>query len=168
MDVHTDPTAQARRNAALLAELRPQLLVADGSAACLEALSADGVAPLLPTSLRASDLLTRGAVDEGGRRAARLGALEVLGDDALCYAYTGGTTGRRRCVVVTQRMATHEIAAYPGALGVRGLAGARVLQPSSVYWAAAVFGQLDLALAFQGCAVVTEAVHTYVYIYIYI
>ena len=35
-------------------------------------------------------------------------------------------------------------------------AQARVLQASSLYWASAVFGQLDLALALQGCAVVSE------------
>ena len=54
-------------------------------------------------------------------------------------------------------MATHEIDAYPEALG-RGLTTARVLQPSSLHWAAAVYGQLDLAIAFRGCAVVSNTV----------
>ncbi|CAJ1407734.1 unnamed protein product [Effrenium voratum] len=83
---------------------------------------------------------------------------EVCPDDVLCYCFTGGTTGRQRLVPCAQAMALHELRRYPAALHWEGGCStqARVLQPSSLQWAAAVFGQLDVALALRGCAVVSE------------
>lgn len=157
VDLHTDKLAEARRNKLIVEELRPQMVVIRQVGELLDGdhlnLHTVDVAVLLAEGLG----LPVPSAD--------LGPSEVdlaRPDDLLCYAFTGGTTARQRCVEVVHRMAAYEIAAYPAALGIPQGSSSNslpvVLQPSSLYWAAAVYGQLDLALAFYGCAVVTEAV----------
>lgn len=150
VDLRTGAEAEAERNAMLLSQLRPRVAVVDAGA---DAAQFEGREILVVTF---EALISHAG---GGLPAVPRGeAITVAApDDLLCYCYTGGTTARRRCVKVTHRMAAHEIATYPGALAL-GIEAQRVLQPSSLYWAAAVYGQLDLAVAFHGCAVVTEAV----------
>eukprot|EP00434_Breviolum_minutum_P019506 symbB.v1.2.017205.t1/scaffold1336.1/size124716/3 len=78
-------------------------------------------------------------------------------DTVLCYVYTGGTTRHSKCVAVTHGMALWEVENY--AIALQGLASSkdRMLQYSGPYWGAAVFGQMDLALAFGACNVICYA-----------
>ncbi|OLQ00187.1 Linear gramicidin synthase subunit D [Symbiodinium microadriaticum] len=147
---YLDPDARARRRNQFLS-LQPQLAVAAWQSSASKA----GLA-----LHRLSELLCTGT------SAASLPELpsDVGKSDALCYCYTGGTTGRERCVEIHHGMALHELRSYPAALRLRPATrdsspedAPRVLQPSSLQWAAAVYGQLDVALAFRGCAVVTAA-----------
>eukprot|EP00929_Paragymnodinium_shiwhaense_P061539 TRINITY_DN30737_c0_g1_i1.p1 TRINITY_DN30737_c0_g1~~TRINITY_DN30737_c0_g1_i1.p1 ORF type:complete len:1678 (+),score=279.29 TRINITY_DN30737_c0_g1_i1:122-5035(+) len=72
----------------------------------------------------------------------------------VCFFFTGGTT-RGRCVIVTHSMFEHESKRY--AECVRFKSPARVLAQTSVYWGASALGQFSIALAYGGCAVITEA-----------
>jgi len=74
-------------------------------------------------------------------------------ENAMCYVYTGGTTKHSKCVTITHAMALWEMAQYAVALQHSVVRGDRMLQYSSSYWGAAVFGQLDLSLAFGACSV---------------
>lgn len=78
----------------------------------------------------------------------------VAPETVLCYVYTGGTTRHSKCVAITHQMALWEVEHYATAL--KGLAGNtdRMLQYASAYWGAALFGQMDLALAFGACSVI--------------
>ncbi|CAK9052216.1 unnamed protein product, partial [Durusdinium trenchii] len=143
------PELRSLRWSQLLA-LEPQLLIVDDEA--------------LPTEVELRRYHFRKVLDLGAQEtdaSVKKFVSEVSEDDVLCFCFTGGTTGRQRCVPVTHGMAWHELRRYPEALHWPGDLssgeGARVLQPSSLYWASAVFGQLDLALALRGCAVVSEA-----------
>ena len=73
----------------------------------------------------------------------------------LGYHFTGGTTAAAKCVVVSNAMAVHEIGAYKSILPSGHGKPERVLQNSSVYWPASAFGQLDIAIAFAACAVLS-------------
>mmetsp|Transcript_106721 Transcript_106721/g.311987 ORF Transcript_106721/g.311987 Transcript_106721/m.311987 type:complete len:1437 (-) Transcript_106721:107-4417(-) len=79
---------------------------------------------------------------------ARRTALHYLPGEGstLCYMFTGGSTGSPKCVEITHAMALHETRGYPS---LAPLSPAdRVLQNTSVFWAASAWGQLDIALAF--------------------
>ena len=73
--------------------------------------------------------------------------------NVMCYVYIGGTTKHSKCVVVTHSIAFWEVKHYAEAFKDSVTWSDRCLQYSSVYWSAAVFGQLDVALAFGACAV---------------
>eukprot|EP00439_Symbiodinium_sp_Y106_P035113 s147_g4.t1 len=73
--------------------------------------------------------------------------------DVVCFIFTGGTV-RTKIVEVTHRMFLHEKSSYrelwnPNQPPV-------VLAHTSVYWAASALGQLSIALAYGGTAVLTE------------
>mmetsp|Transcript_4609 Transcript_4609/g.10939 ORF Transcript_4609/g.10939 Transcript_4609/m.10939 type:complete len:1495 (-) Transcript_4609:56-4540(-) len=69
----------------------------------------------------------------------------------LVYVYTGGTTKASKCVTVTHGMALWEAENYSIVLGPKAGPGDKMLQPSSLYWGAAVFGQLSLGFSVGGC-----------------
>ncbi|CAE7617612.1 dltA [Symbiodinium sp. CCMP2456] len=73
--------------------------------------------------------------------------------DVVCFIFTGGTV-RTKIVEVTHRMFLHEKSSY------RELWNPKqppvVLAHTSVYWAASALGQLSIALAYGGTAVLTE------------
>ena len=71
------------------------------------------------------------------------------------YHFTGGTSNSHsKCVKITNSMVTHELRTYPSILRTsEGLK--KVLQNSSLFWPASAFGQLNIALAFKACVVLT-------------
>jgi acyl-coenzyme A synthetase/AMP-(fatty) acid ligase len=72
----------------------------------------------------------------------------------LGYQFTGGTTsGTGKCVRILNRMAVHEIERYPSILTRSH--PRRILQNASSFWPAAAFGQIDIAVAFAGCLVLS-------------
>ena len=140
--------AEAERVARVARELRPLALISDDSAFEVPGLPAD--------CLRLSLEDVRRALADPAHASANLTA-DVSPTSVLCYVFTGGTTRHSKCVAVTHGMALWEIQHYKTAL--RGLAGKndRMLQYSSAYWGAAIFGQADLALAFGACNVIIRA-----------
>ena len=144
------PTGQAEQQRAerIATELRPVALIWDDSAFEV---------PLLPQDcLRLSLEEVRGAAARPRGMSHSL-ARPVSPASILCYVFTGGTTRHSKCVAVTHGMALWEVEHYETAL--RGLAkkSDRMLQYSSAYWGAAIFGQADLALAFGACNVIIRA-----------
>ncbi|CAJ1417292.1 unnamed protein product [Effrenium voratum] len=75
---------------------------------------------------------------------------------ALCLLFTGGTF-RSRCVVVTHQMVQHERVHYSEVVAVKGL---RMACHTSVYWGASALGQLSIALALAGTAILCEVQET--------
>lgn len=142
-----DRAVEAKRNAEILAEHRPSLLIVDVDWAQL---------PVLDRGTRVvlfEQLWARAACTPSGSAAlaGHTSFSEASVDAVLCYCYTGGTTKASRCARVTHRMALHEVATYPhiAKLGNED----RVFQQHSLYWGASAFGEVDIALAF-GCALV--------------
>lgn len=73
----------------------------------------------------------------------------------MAYHFTGGSTSESKCVKITESMVVHELVSYP--LILTGLTNPKkVLQNSSTYWPASAFGQLDIAIAFNACAVLSD------------
>ena len=70
---------------------------------------------------------------------------------ALVYVFTGGTTKASKCVCVTHAMALWEASNYQTALFGAARVVDRFLQYSTLFWRAAVFGQLSIGLAVGGC-----------------
>ncbi|CAE7507863.1 ddaD [Symbiodinium sp. CCMP2592] len=138
--------AEAERAKRVASELKPLALVSDDSAFEV---------PCLPEDcLRLSLEEVRSAISScNGRKPAACASSESV----LCYVYTGGTTRHSKCVAVTHAMALWEIQQYKTALGGLASEGDRMLQYSSAYWGAAIFGQADLALAFGACNVIIRA-----------
>ncbi|CAE7300620.1 OTAnrps [Symbiodinium natans] len=73
--------------------------------------------------------------------------------DGICFIFTGGTV-RTKIVEVTHRMFLHEKSSYWELWTPRRRPV--VLAHTSVYWAASALGQLSIALAYGGTAVLTE------------
>ena len=69
----------------------------------------------------------------------------------MAYVYTGGTTKASKCVTVTHAMALWEAENYSIALGGNVGVGDKMLQFSTLYWGAAVFGQISLGLSVGAC-----------------
>ncbi|CAJ1345729.1 unnamed protein product [Effrenium voratum] len=133
-----DSDAEARRAQEAAAALRPAALVFGDNAFEIQSLPSDCL------RLPAEQLLN-----------AQAKAPHEVPDAAeavLAYVFTGGTTRHSKCVAVTHRMALWEIEQYPKVLG--SLGNEKMLQHSSAYWGAAIFGQVDLALAFGACNVI--------------
>merc|ERR1719335_1330481 len=63
-------------------------------------------------------------------------------ESVMVYVYTGGTTKASKCVAVTHAMALWEAENYSLVLGPDAGNTDKMLQYSSVYWGAAVFGQI--------------------------
>ena len=76
---------------------------------------------------------------------------EELGE-TMAYNYTGGTTCASKCVSITHRMAVEEVTTYPTITSVRPK---RVLQNSSLFWPASALGQIDIAIAFKACLILS-------------
>ena len=72
---------------------------------------------------------------------------------AFCVLFTGGTF-RSRCVVVSHAMLEHESARYSECVKIEF--PLRITCHTSVYWGASLLGQISIALAFGGCAVLCE------------
>ena len=138
--------AEAERAKRVTTELKPLALVSDDSAFEV---------PCLPEDcLRLSLEEVHSAITScNGRKPTACASPESV----LCYVYTGGTTRHSKCVAVTHAMALWEIQQYKTALGGLASEGDRMLQYSSAYWGAAIFGQADLALAFGACNVMIRA-----------
>ena len=138
--------AEAERAKRVATELKPLALVSDDSAFEVPCLPGD--------CLRLSLQEIRSATSSSnGRNPAACASPESV----LCYVYTGGTTRHSKCVAVTHAMALWEIQQYKKALGGLANEGDRMLQYSSAYWGAAIFGQADLALAFGACNIIMRA-----------
>eukprot|EP00928_Gymnodinium_smaydae_P009472 TRINITY_DN13556_c0_g1_i2.p1 TRINITY_DN13556_c0_g1~~TRINITY_DN13556_c0_g1_i2.p1 ORF type:complete len:1474 (+),score=319.90 TRINITY_DN13556_c0_g1_i2:309-4424(+) len=142
---------ESERNRHALRELEPWLLVVDDAGAPLAA-AIEASCPTVPL-----ERLLSWAQPEFAP-AMRVGVEPRSADDALYYLYTGGSTGASKCVVVTHRMALHEIAAYPAVVPMDD--SHRLLQQSSVYWGATALGFFDIAWAFGACLVVARDAKT--------
>lgn len=121
---------------------------------CPAALVSDTPIPGMPPDCVTIDSATLQDVRSHGSESHSGGASP---QSILCYVYTGGTTKHSRCVAVTHAMALWEVANYPTALDGQVSSADRMLQYSSAHWGAAVFGQLDVALAFGACVAIVEA-----------
>merc|ERR1719221_720854 len=78
----------------------------------------------------------------------------------LCLMFTSGSTGVPKCVEATHAMALHEVRSYPtlARFCAPGLGPTdRVLQQTSVFWAASTWGQLDIALAFGAAILISSS-----------
>ena len=107
-----------------------------------------------PTEILIHDPQT--LVDREQSRERHADISEQKGDKSvLAYHFTGGTTAASKCVIVTHEMAIHEIDSYPSILPSFVRRPETVLQNSSMYWPASAFGQLDIAIAFQACAILS-------------
>jgi len=80
-------------------------------------------------------------------------------EDVLLYCFTGGTTAKSKLVPVTHEMALWEVFRYPDLFPhlVETPTPVRVLQQYSFFWGAAIFGTIDVALAFKGSVCFSEA-----------
>ena len=95
---------------------------------------------------------------EGQRQGLRQGlrpdmAVPAVPQDSFCVLFTGGTF-RSRCVVVSHAMVEHESAVYSECVKIDF--PLRITAHTSVYWGASALGQMSIALAFGGCAVLCE------------
>eukprot|EP00928_Gymnodinium_smaydae_P007822 TRINITY_DN1279_c0_g4_i1.p1 TRINITY_DN1279_c0_g4~~TRINITY_DN1279_c0_g4_i1.p1 ORF type:complete len:1547 (-),score=373.59 TRINITY_DN1279_c0_g4_i1:258-4394(-) len=150
-----DKVTETQRNRQILRDLDPLALISSTAAA--EALLADaaggGGSRTSVRSVDAQALLgcLRGALVAADTDAPIADGL-VHPESVLAYVYTGGTTKASKCVTVTHAMMLWEAENYSTALGGAAGPGDRMLQYSSLYWGAAVFGQLSVALALGACA----------------
>ena len=138
--------AEAERAARVAKELRPLALISDDSAFEVPSLPEDCL------RLSLEDVRKAAALPANLQDSARVSPASVL-----CYVFTGGTTRHSKCVAVTHGMALWEIEHYKTALRGMATSSDRMLQYSSAYWGAAIFGQADLALAFGACNVIIRA-----------
>ncbi|CAJ1406898.1 unnamed protein product [Effrenium voratum] len=125
-----DAELQRSRNDFAIKTLQPWLVIGDGPDA------------VLPAALAAEAASLNG-----------LGQQHPTDPGVLCYMFTGGTF-RTKVVAVTHRMFIHERKSYWEIWAPRHTAV--VLAHTSVYWAASALGQLSIALAYGGTAVLTE------------
>lgn len=138
----TDWRLQEARNQVVMQELQPCLVVA----ASADLPSFGQLAASFKTEASAVEDIVGDNDDTFSWRQQR--------DIPLCFLFTGGTT-RERCVAVTHAMVKHENAAYPAMLQLAP--PVQVLANTSVHWGASALGQLSIALAYTGCAVICEA-----------
>ncbi|CAE8619725.1 unnamed protein product [Polarella glacialis] len=153
-DLPKGAAAEAERAARVARELRPLALVSPVSGADLPGLPKDDCVVISLAQV------VEGLAAQVARElasAVAVAAATVTPQSVLCYVYTGGTTRHSKCVAVTHAMALWEVSHYASAL--RGSAGRGdvMLQYSSAFWGAAIFGQMDLALAFGACNVMVRA-----------
>lgn len=152
-DLRSERSLEEARARLAISELRPSLLlvesVAEAAAKALVASVCDD--SVLATATRVVAVETLGCA---GAWDACAGNACDEASPPLCFLFTGGTT-RGRCVAVTHDMVAHESRRYPECLDLP--ANVRVLAHTSVYWGASAIGQLSIALAYGGCAVLSEA-----------
>jgi len=144
-----DKALENARNAKILAEHRPGLLVVDegGERGIGDAAAIVYSCPADTGVVDFAQLWAEVAAEAAGAH----GISAASPDVTLCFCYTGGSTGASRCVRVTHCMALHEVVAYPQVVAMGR--SDRILQQHSVYWAASTYGEVDIALAF-GCALI--------------
>lgn len=135
-----DKAAEDTRNAEILVQHRPALLILDGG----RGVTAQDVSAQPLRTVTFEELWKEAAT-------ATVPTKWNRSEPVLCYAYTGGTTEASRCVQITHEMACHEVKVYPyvASLGRSDM----IMQQHSVYWAASAYGEIDIALAY-GCALV--------------
>ncbi|CAK0906245.1 unnamed protein product, partial [Prorocentrum cordatum] len=100
----SDKAAEEARNARILAELRPALLVSSrgcdmGAEVSFGQLWSEGAGIV-------AELAVAGWTKQGAPGA---GLASSAASATLCYCFTGGTTGTSRCVRATHAMALHEV-----------------------------------------------------------
>lgn len=142
----SDKEAEQGRSQQVARDLRPFALLGDERAQELWGGQHDGVARLFWADALEAIRGSTGPQDE-------LNA-EVSPEWVLAYVYTGGTTKASKCVAVTHSMALWEAENYSTVLGRGAGVGDKMLQPSSLYWGAAVFGQLSLGFSVGACVCV--------------
>lgn len=145
-----DEELQRQRNQHILKVLTPSFLVVSDQGLPDAAVVVDStILEIVPEGLRHMD--SQGERHLAGKPAPPQAA------GALCLLFTGGTF-RGRCVVVTHAMVEHEWQNYSECLEVQF--PLRIAAHTSVYWGASALGQLSIALAFGGCAVLCEVPDT--------
>ncbi|CAJ1435364.1 unnamed protein product, partial [Effrenium voratum] len=132
-----DKAHERQRNEQILLELQPRLLVVHDVTDPL---------PLAVPLVCFRDLLSMETFHPASAPDA---------EATLCFQYTGGTTGASRCCKASHGMALWEIAKYREVVHLDP--AHRVLQQHSVYWAASMFGEIDIALAFGAALVFVVA-----------
>ncbi|CAE8641267.1 unnamed protein product, partial [Polarella glacialis] len=143
-----DKASEAARNAQILQELKPVLIITDSDDPT--SLPADAT-PVL----RFAQLWDMAAITQPSQSATA--AVAQRAEATLCFCYTGGSTGASRCALVTHQMALWEVEKYPSVARLGRTD--RVLQQHSAYWAASMYGEVDIALAFGCTLVFCEAFH---------
>eukprot|EP00930_Biecheleria_cincta_P041813 TRINITY_DN28720_c0_g2_i1.p1 TRINITY_DN28720_c0_g2~~TRINITY_DN28720_c0_g2_i1.p1 ORF type:complete len:1469 (+),score=255.16 TRINITY_DN28720_c0_g2_i1:52-4407(+) len=141
-----DKATECTRNAEILTEHRPLLLIVDDSAELASVQSMLDAAGTTVLSFR--DLWAK-AQEFPAAEILKDGHVAISPDDVTHFEYTGGTTKASRCVVITNRMHLHEVMAYPKLvqLGPTDI----IVQQHTMFWAASAIGEMNIALAF-GCA----------------
>eukprot|EP00927_Polykrikos_kofoidii_P058633 TRINITY_DN5326_c0_g2_i1.p1 TRINITY_DN5326_c0_g2~~TRINITY_DN5326_c0_g2_i1.p1 ORF type:complete len:1125 (+),score=154.54 TRINITY_DN5326_c0_g2_i1:347-3721(+) len=152
----TDKAVEFARNVQALRDLRPIAIICDASEG-FDLIRAAGrsevpvvdvdfvrVAIFDPTNAHAGPHSKAAGID--AEQNAPTSSASVL-----AYVYTGGTTKASKCVCVTHAMALWEAENYAVALGGIARETDKFLQYSSLFWGAAVFGQISIGLAAGAC-----------------
>eukprot|EP00929_Paragymnodinium_shiwhaense_P029956 TRINITY_DN17063_c0_g1_i1.p1 TRINITY_DN17063_c0_g1~~TRINITY_DN17063_c0_g1_i1.p1 ORF type:complete len:1678 (+),score=343.86 TRINITY_DN17063_c0_g1_i1:108-5141(+) len=150
-----DKKLQETRNQYILNSLRPSCRIVPRS---LDPSTAPGeaeLAALCPTILAIGDI-ARAGLGAAEPTASDAAGTKALGEDVLCFMFTGGTH-RTKIVKVTHAMFLHERAAYWKVWRPSSRRPAVVMAHTSVYWGASALGQWSIALAYGGIVVWTEA-----------
>lgn len=147
-----DKSVEQSRNAQVIHDLKPLALVSDDKGRKL--LIDHPEIPLIEMSEVMAALRDVGTMVS--QRAAELWdaaerSAPTSPQSAMVYVYTGGTTKASKCVTVTHAMALWEAKNYSTALGGHAGGSDKMLQGSSLYWGAAVFGQISLGLSVGAC-----------------
>ena len=149
---------EEERNSLILEELCPSLLVVEASAlsACAPATGAPAAGATSVPIVAVEAMLGSAGADAPAPHPPAAAAPPPGAQLAapLAFLFTGGST-RARCVAVSHAMVAHESRRYPECVPLAGRP--RVLAQTSVYWGASALGQLSIALAYGGCAVLCEA-----------
>eukprot|EP00927_Polykrikos_kofoidii_P042626 TRINITY_DN36659_c0_g1_i1.p1 TRINITY_DN36659_c0_g1~~TRINITY_DN36659_c0_g1_i1.p1 ORF type:complete len:1588 (+),score=250.17 TRINITY_DN36659_c0_g1_i1:219-4766(+) len=145
---------EERRNQEAILEHKPVLFVVD-EVLCGAAATAIAAASKVGTRVVETGVLMGKSQSQPASSRPQPLRTRRSPDDALYLCYTGGTTSASKCVVVTHRMALHELVVYPQIAPLQ--CSDRILHQSSVYWGATAFGIFDISWACGGCLVLTEA-----------
>eukprot|EP00929_Paragymnodinium_shiwhaense_P088060 TRINITY_DN4826_c0_g2_i4.p1 TRINITY_DN4826_c0_g2~~TRINITY_DN4826_c0_g2_i4.p1 ORF type:complete len:1533 (-),score=336.30 TRINITY_DN4826_c0_g2_i4:810-5408(-) len=147
-----DEAVEAQRNAQSLKDVTPLAVIGDVglTRAALEAAGRQDLENVL--DIIDMNELKAPATPESLARAREIQRkLPTSPASALCYVYTGGTTKASKCVTVTHAMALWEAEQYSTAMEGLSGRGDKFLQYSTLFWGAAVFGQLSSGWAVGGC-----------------
>lgn len=155
-----DKALEQSRNAQIMRELRPFALIAEAAQAQVLLAGGQGDATFVELSaVLGGELLTPGQQEEVAAWVSGSASPPsvVSPGSVMVYVYTGGTTKASKCVTVTHAMAMWESENYSTALCGSAGQGDKMLQYSTLYWGAAVFGQYSLGLAVGGCVCIGGA-----------
>eukprot|EP00927_Polykrikos_kofoidii_P058632 TRINITY_DN5326_c0_g1_i1.p1 TRINITY_DN5326_c0_g1~~TRINITY_DN5326_c0_g1_i1.p1 ORF type:complete len:1501 (+),score=265.11 TRINITY_DN5326_c0_g1_i1:51-4553(+) len=152
----TDKAVERSRNAQALRDLNPIAIVCDAvegpglihAAGCAETLIFD-VAVVKAAVFDVTNVDAGPHMNDAGIDVEKIAVTTPA--SVLAYVYTGGTTKASKCVCVTHAMALWEAENYAVALGGIAGEGDKFLQYSSLFWGAAVLGQISIGLAAGGC-----------------